>query len=446
MIPRPHGTVSSLAARSVGVGLAIVAILLTVQAAGQSDIAHDLSYTILPRATARIRSYNTLRYALHVVSTLWYLSGLWLAVHARLAQRTTKLLPLRSASVWFLGPAVWFALMTVMAVWQIPAAFAWTMLDRAYGLSTITWHLWLGDRLRDWAFTLVWAPAVPLALRVIERYPCRWWWITGTALAPIIVLMVVVYPVVVDTAYNKFVPLHDPILRSRLMDLAARAGIRRPQVLVVDSSVRTLKQNAYVSGLGPTKRIVLWDTTLRSMDPDMIIAVAAHELGHYARNHVWRGVVLNILGMFVILWILARLVPAIVRRHGDRLSVTSVSGPSSVPLFMLVLQVLLVLQMPVASAISRAFEHEADLYALETGRDGLSMARALASFSTRDYADPDPPKWMVYWAATHPPLRDRVALALDWALKHGAARSIDTTIKALQSRPPREQRTAVRLR
>jgi len=395
-------------------------MLLSGPALGDLEAARRLSYEVLPRASARMAQYNTIRYTLSVAGLVWYLAGLFLVVRLQLGQRVLEALPRGRSSVWLGGMAVWAAYVTAMAIWSLPLALTGTLIERAYGFSTIAPGLWIRDRCLDWAFSLIWAPLIPVALIIVNRFPHSWWLVVGAVLTPVAFLLVIVYPVVVDRAYNRFTPLQDEALRQRLMETARKAGVENPEILVVNSSARTRKQNAYVTGLGPTKRIVIWDNTLKNMDPDMVVAVTAHELGHYALNHIWWGLLLQTVGLFIILWIMAQVLPPIASRYGPVLGVRGMTDPAVVPLAMLVLEVLLILQTPIAAAISRTMERRADMFALETCRDGKAMARALATFSTRDYGDPDPPRWYVYWAATHPPLRERVTLALDWSMRSQA--------------------------
>jgi len=402
----------------------------------QTDDALRRSFDLLPPAGARAQSYIAIRYAAYFAGAAWMLAGLaWLAlgrVGRRIADRCTgRLQPLA-------GGAVWVVVSALLAVWMLPVSVAGWRIEAAYGFSSTSASTWLGDRLRDWALTLAWAPAVPIALWVCRRSPRRWWIWLGAGLVPVAFLLVVVYPVVVDPAYNSFRPLEQGTLRTRLQALAAKAGAGDADILVADKSRRTRKLNAYVTGLGPTKRIVLWDNLLARMDERMIMATTAHELGHYVLGHIWWGFLLESAGGFVVLWAMAVLLTGLVRRCGPRLGVRGIADPAIVPLAVLVLELLLFAQTPAASAVSRLMERRADEYGLRLDGDGEAAARALAEFGRHDYSDPDPPAWIVWWCYTHPPLRERVV----FALQRGVEPAADQSRTRTERRQAAERRAA----
>lgn len=393
----------------------VAMLMMPVLAPAQGDNVLARSYELLPAAGPRVRSYTTLRYIVFFAGTLWSLIGFWLIVKLRLG-RTVLDGVRRYRRLRTLSPAaVWCVVAILMAFWMLPVSAASLRIERGYGFSTMGNGLWLADRARDLALSLLWAPLLVPALWIVGRSP-RWWWAwVSLVLVPVALFMVVIYPVAVDPVYNSYTPLAEGSLRSRLLALASKAGAGSPDVLVMDTSKRTRKLNAYVTGIGPTKRIVLWDNLLKSMDEDMVAAVTAHELGHYVLHHIWWGFALQTLGGALTLWLLSISLRGLVRLRGERLAIRGISDPAVIPLAALVLQVLLVAQTPAAAIVSRTMERQADAYGLRLNGDGDSMARALAAFGTRDYADPDPPRWIVYWCYTHPPLRERVVEAL----RHG---------------------------
>lgn len=378
----------------------------------QSRWAIEESYKLLPEASPSLRQYTNLHYALYAASLAWLFGGLALAVRARLAPRA--LARWRGIPVWLQAIAVYVALMIGISIWMSPVRLADWWIERAYHLSTTSPRQWLIDQGLALALGCLWAPLLPIALHFVRRSP-RWWWLHfGMALAPIGLFMIVVYPVLIDPMFNRFVPLADRQLRKELVTLSNRAGVDEPTVLVSDASRRTKKGNAFVAGIGPTHRIILWNTLLMYYTEPEIKAIIAHELGHYVRLHLWRGFVLQTVGGILIMAALAWVMKKTVDRHGPALGIKGIADPGAIPLALLLIELLLLLQMPLASAVSRGMEREADAYGLQLYRNGRAAASAYARMSTQDYGDPDPPGWAVFWLHTHPSLRERVARALDY--------------------------------
>lgn len=399
--------------RFVVPALWIVGVLLFAAVLGaRADEAWDRSFDILPPATQRAREYLNLRYSLFVGGTLWRVIGLGLLVMWRVGPRLAEGRLLRRAKPVLAATLMAGAALTFLALWHLPVSAISYAIEKRYGFSTASPGLWLADRVRDWAFSLLWAPLAGLAMAVVRRFPRGWWAVMGAALVPVAFVVLILYPVIIEPAYNRFESMQPGTLRNRIADLAERAGAKDPAILVVDASRRTTRMNAYVVGLGPTHRIVLWDTLLKGMSEEEILAVTAHELGHYVLKHIWWGFLLESMGGFVILWLLARSLIWSVRHLGERLGVQSLTDPAIVPVAYCLLGLLLMVQTPIASAISRQMERQADAFGLRLYPNGLAAARSFAAFGTRDYADPDPPRWAVLWFYSHPPLRERVAAAL----------------------------------
>ncbi|MBM3492746.1 MAG: hypothetical protein FJX72_00260 [Armatimonadetes bacterium] len=373
------------------------------------------SHAILPEASARVRSYTAIRWTLYAASTVWFFGGLYILVRWRLAVCILTRLPSRLHRRPFVaGMLVWAAMASFLAPWGAPASLAHTAVEKAFGLSTISPGLWVTDRAMGWCLQLAWAPVAGLAIALIRKSPKGWWAWMATAAAPLAIVVTLIYPVFIDPMFNTFRSLQDAGLRARLEALAHKAGIGEATVLVSNSSRRTRRANAYVTGLGPTHRIVLWDTILK-YPHDQIEAITAHEIGHYRLHHIWWGLGLHLLGGFVVLWSVRVALDRVVTIRGLALGIRSVADPAVLPLAYLVLQICLTVQMPAASAVSRLMERQADAYGLRLCGDGAATARAFAAFSTTDLADPDPSPVLVAWCYTHPPLRERVAKALEFA-------------------------------
>jgi STE24 endopeptidase len=223
------------------------------------------------------------------------------------------------------------------------------------------------------------------------------------------VVLVALAPIVIDPLFNTIRPLQDPALRQRVLTLADRAGIAVEQVYEADASRRTTKGNAYFTGLGSTKRIVIYDNLVTQSDPAAVELVLAHEMGHWKHAHIWQGIALTLAGMAFLLWCGARALAWAAEQRAFHLA-----GPADVagiPFFVLVLFVLSLAGLPIQNAISRHFERQADWASLEFTRDPAAFIRAEVGLARSNLADLTPPRPVVWLLYTHPPVAERIRMA-----------------------------------
>jgi STE24 endopeptidase len=383
--------------------------------------------SLIPRPRPEIIVYNRTHYALYFAGTAWGFLGLGLAVRFRLGRRILDVvdsrmgfsganavshLPFKKSVV---RTAVYFSLLALLLMfWRLPLGLVSYGIERSFGFATLSVYKWFGDRILGFLFGLSSIPAVWFGYWLIQRSPKRWWLWLWVGSIPWTIATAVIVPLVVDPVYNHFVPLENGPLKSDIIALAHKAGIREVNVLRVDSSKRTTKVNAYVSGIGPFTRIVIWDTTLNKLTHDELLAILGHEMGHYALHHIWRNVVIGIGGAFCILFLFSRILTWSVSRFGSLAGIRGIHDLAGLPLALLILNIMLFVQTPIESAISRYNEHEADRYGLELTRLNEATARAFAGFVEQNYSDPDPPKVIVFWLYSHPPTRERVEFALSY--------------------------------
>ncbi len=280
--------------------------------------------------------------------------------------------------------------------------------EHAYGLSTQTLDGWF----RDWGKGLLLQislllPAVNLLYVLIHWFPHRWFVPATGVLGVMIILLAFLAPILIDPLFHTFTPLKDADLKARVLRLAERAGIPVEQVLEMDASRRTVKANAYVTGFGRTKRIVLYDTLLERASPEEVEVVLAHEIGHRMYHHIWKGVGLSILGLFFSFGI-----AALVLRWGvARGFITHPADPAGLPLLLLVLFLLSLLTLPMQNGISRHFERQADLAALELSGNRDAYVKVEVDLARSNLADVTPPRLAVLLLYTHPPVLERIAVA-----------------------------------
>jgi len=303
--------------------------------------------------------------------------------------------------------SVLVGLAVVLAGWlaTLPFGAASLVRRRDAGLSEQSWAGWLTDRLTALGLrALLVSIAVAGAVWLAGRFGRRWWAVGAPALAAVGVVFILLQPLVVQPLFNRFEPLENRELAAEIDTLAAGMGVEVDDVLVADASRRTTTANAYIAGLGPTRRVVLYDTLLDGRFSDGEIRfVSAHELAHVERRHLWKGLawftLLAVPGVFSLAWL--------TNRYGGL-------GPRLVPLGLAFAFAYLLVTQPLANAVSRRYEAEADWLALEATRDPESGVALDRNFVRTGLADPDPPAWLRILYGTHPTPLQRIAMAEAW--------------------------------
>ncbi|MGW6913797.1 M48 family metalloprotease [Kitasatospora sp. NPDC054939] len=310
------------------------------------------------------------------------------------------------------------ALVVLGQLLQLPFGARVRAVRARYGLVTQGWGGWAVDGLRGLALTL--GLMLPLALGLFAltgRSPERWWLPAAGAAALLTAALSFLHPLVVEPVFNRFSPMPPGPLRESLLELAARDGIRVRDVLVADASRRTTALNAYVSGLGATRRVVVYDTLLSTADPREVELVVAHELGHVKHRDVPTGTLLGALGAAVVVAVLGLLstwTPLL-----EAAGVPDAGDPGALPLLAACAAVLGAASGPVQCAVSRRIETRADRHALELTRDAdrfVAMQRRLA---VANVSDVDPPRALELLFATHPSAVRRIAAARAWRASAG---------------------------
>ena len=291
---------------------------------------------------------------------------------------------------------------------------AWSeAVRRRYGLSTRSWGGWLVDIGKSYGVGLAVVLAVLFGLFALVRWSPQWWWTWGAAAGALLVVVVsFAYPVVVEPVFNKFTPLPAGELRTSLLELAESDGVPVRDVLVADASRRTTALNAYVSGFGATRRIVVYDTLLDRAEPGEVRLVVAHELGHAKSRDVLWGTLLGALGVAALVCALGLLLRSdgLLRRAG----VSTAGDPRALALVMALVAVMVALSGPLQVLVSRRVETRADVHALDLTRDPTTFVEMQRRLSVTNLSDLDPPALVFGLFATHPSGPQRIALARDW--------------------------------
>ncbi|MGI8750363.1 MAG: M48 family metallopeptidase [Thermoleophilaceae bacterium] len=322
------------------------------------------------------------------------------AVLARLGKR-----PVRG------GAAAGAVLSLVLTVTGLP--LAWWAHERAvdYGLSTQSLGPWLGDTAKTAGISLLFAAVgATLAVGLARRFPRHWWVPGGGVVVGLAVLSIYLWPVAIDPLFNKFEPLPRGPLRSEVLRLADRAGVDVGQVYRVDASRRTTAINAYVVGLGHTKRVVIYDNLIDGYPSDQVRSVVAHELGHVESRDVPRGLVWVLIVAFPGVWL--------VQLMAER--ITSARGvPAALPALALALGLVSLGLTSAGNALSRPVEARADAFALGLTDDPKAFIALERSLAVRNLGDPDPPAAFQLLFGTHPTTKQRIGFGEAWKAGEG---------------------------
>ncbi|MBW3640122.1 MAG: M48 family metalloprotease [Actinobacteria bacterium] len=376
----------------------------------QTDALADFTPEQLAREVAfhealRPTSYAALAVGLAVAALL----GLTRA-GARVVTAVAR--PLGGGWVWqvLLGT---LALTALGRLATLPLSARSEQVLRDYGLSTQTWGSWLGDVAKGVGVGAGITALVLLALVTLARSAPRTWWAWGAlATASLVVAGSFAYPLVIEPVFHSFRPLPPGELRDDLLALAARDGVTVDGVLVADASRRTTAVNAYVSGFGSSRRIVLYDTLLAQAPAREVELVVAHELGHAARRDVLAGTLLGALAAAAAVLALALLLSAgpLCRRAGA----TGMGDPRVVPLVLLLVAVAGLAVAPAGNLVSRRIEARADVHSLDLTRDPATFVASQRRLALTNLADLRPHPLAYAFFATHPGPTERLALAREW--------------------------------
>ena len=385
------------------------------------DAAAKAVYTLPPDKLSKAIHLYHARTLAHFGDTAWIILALWLLVRWGAGARIREWAARLSGRKWvqgFLVAPVWLLIVSVLG---LPVSAMMHRMYQGYGISVEGWGMWLADFAKGTALTLVFGSLALAVLYALMRRSSRWWWVWFWLLAlPVEVAAVWAVPIFVDPLFNHFSPLEkaDPALVPQLERVAERGGLSIPasRMFVMDASQRYTAPNAYVTGFGASKRIVVWDTTIEHVPQDEILAVYGHEQGHYVLEHIQKGIVFSAGLMFVGLWLLDRLMRWLVGRFGEAWGIAAVEDWASLGLLLLVMTVLGFLAEPVGNAFSRWEEHAADVYGQEVIHGLVPDAQGATVRSFQRLGEmwldvPDPNPLVVFWTYSHPPTAAREVFA-----------------------------------
>lgn len=393
------------------------------KSAAQTAKAHSAeAYRLPPAKLAQAIALSRARLFLHFGEEFWQFALLWVLLACGAASRLSEWTTARTQRRWLQG-AIYAAVLTILIFLaaDTPAAALGHALSLHYGISVESWGLWLLDQAKLLGITLLLeTPLLMLVLWLTGWSPRRYWLWFASAAVPIMLLGTFLLPPLIEPLFNDYEPLakSHPALVLQLERVVARAGTSIPpeRMFLMKASEKSNGLNAYVSGLGASKRIVVWDTTADRMPTDEILFTFAHETGHYVLNHIPKGLALAAVGMFALFWLVARFAEWLVRRFGRLWRMSAIASLPGLAVLLLALSVLQILTEPMDSTISRHFEHEADIYGQEAiqGLVPDPQKTAVASFNRLGEVyldDPNPNPFLEFWSYDHPSTQHRATFA-----------------------------------
>jgi Zn-dependent protease with chaperone function len=350
-----------------------------------------------------------------VVAGLLIILGTGVAARLRdFAERATEKRWLQG--LFFIPPLV-----SLVDLFDLPVRLYWHALSLRYEQSVEGWPAWAWDWTKEEILQLLISAILGLILYALLRHsPRRWWFYFWLALLPIVLLLTIASPYIIDPLFNHFQPLANeyPALVRSIGRLTQHAGVPIPpeRMFLMDASKKTNQLNAYVAGLGPSKRVVIYDNTIQKTTPDGTLFIVGHELGHYVLGHVWKGLLLFAAGLFVAMVLLFRGLHWTIARWGGRWKIYGPQDWASLAVLFLLLQVLTFFSAPIINGLSRMDEHAADVYGLEVIHGIVPDSAEVAAHAFQvlgeiDLSDPNPPAFITFWLYSHPPLAERLVFA-----------------------------------
>jgi Zn-dependent protease with chaperone function len=388
--------------------------------------ASSQAYNLPPDKLAKAITLSRISIAMEIVGSLWGLAFLWLLLSLRwaagLAAWAERLLRRR----WMQGLLFFAAFLVITALADLPLDVAGHAVSRHYGISVQSWGSWIGDLAKGMGLSLLFGTPILLFFNWIVRVSPRRYWVWSWLISlPLIVLSDFASPLL-DPIFNKFEPLtktHSALV-ARLEQVVARTGTKIPpeRMFLMKASEKSNGLNAYVTGLGATKRFVMWDTATDRLPDDEVLFIFGHESGHYVLNHIPKELGGAAAGLFFVFWACAGFAGWLASRFGARWQLVSPDGSTplaSRPGFLVLLFALsvasLILQ-PAGNAFSRYFEHQADVYGQEAihGLVADPQKTAVSAFSHLGEAwleDPNPSPFVEFWTYNHPSVQNRANFA-----------------------------------
>jgi STE24 endopeptidase len=387
-------------------------------ATGSPAQSKIVEYAPPPAEYARAKAYSRSTYRHFFVNAFYGLLILLVVLRWRVSAAFRNLAERVSANrglQWIVFSPL---ILLTIAILDVPADIWDQSLSRAYGLSVQTWGAWT----RDWVVSqvigaIVGTLLVGILYFVIRRSPRRWWFYFWLASIPVVAAILFLQPLVVDPLFYKFTPLQSEhaALVSEMQKVVQRGGLEIPsdRMFLMNASSKTTGLNAYVTGFGASKRVVVWDNTIAKATVPETLFVFGHEMGHYVLLHIPKEISIFALILLVLLYIGYRLSNWMLSRFGTQWGVRDLQDWASLPVEIFVITLLGFIATPMFNGVSRHFEHEADRYGLEVIHGIVADPNQVAAHyfeksGEKNLSDPDPSPFVKAWFFDHPTRPERV--------------------------------------
>ncbi len=401
----------------VGAFLTVVAVTTPWRWLPGGSIGNlDTTEGLAPAELLRIRDFSRTMTTLGLCSVVASLTVVLALGFSAWGAHMVRRLPSRGG---WLGKVVvaTVAMTLISAVVTVPFGVASEHAAHVYGLSTQPWTGWVLDQLTGTAVSLVEALLLVLLVTGLARYIRRWWFAGSLLAAGLVIAGSYLYPVIVQPLFVKVTPMAAGPLRTSLLSMARHDGVPVNNVEVAAESRRTTSLNAYVSGFGASREIVVYDTLLKSQSPAAVRLVVAHELGHAKADDVLHGTIDGALGAAAGVTGLALLLDWRTLRR--RAGVAGAHDAAAVPLIVALVAAGTFLSSPLVNTISRSVEARADVHSLDVTRDPATFVKVQEALARSNLSNPTPNPLLYVWYATHPTTPQRLGLAQAWARLHG---------------------------
>jgi Zn-dependent protease with chaperone function len=386
-----------------------------------SEQAQTGQYTLSHDRYEKAVAYSRTGYTLYFVSTFVGLLALFLLLRLGVAAKIRDIAEDVSDRRWVQCLIFVPLLLLILDLCDLPVSIYWHSLSLRYEQSIQGWGSWFWDWTKYEGLTVGFGFVLVLILSAVMRHsPRRWWLYFWLASLPIILGLIFVTPLVIDPLFHQFEPLSasHPELVTSIERLAARAGVPIPpeRMFLMKASEKTNQVNAYVTGLGASKRVVIWDTTIQKSTTDEALFIIGHELGHYVLGHVSKGFFYSALGILAALFLMYRGLHWALDNWAADWKLYGPNDLAVLAVLLLLLQGLTFISSPIVNGISRMQEHAADVYGLELIHGIVPNSEEVAAHSFQvlgelDLSDPNPPSFITFWLYSHPPLAERLVFA-----------------------------------